>query len=115
MAAKPSHLYRLLLLLFASGLGCAAAPDPAAERLEHPSKREALDANLLATAALVGGDHERSRRAFIEAGIIMGSFPSPQPGAIIGAEGSKIYLGDPYECAMNSLYTAILLIEAGDE
>ncbi len=86
-----------------------------AARLEAPSKREALDENLLATAALVGGDLETARKTFIDAGIIMGSFPSSQPGAIIGSEGSKYYLGDPYEGAMNSIYTAVVLLATGDE
>lgn len=87
-----------------------------ARRLEESdTKRRALDSDLLATAALVGGDLERARHAFIEAGRIQGSFPSEQPGAIIGSEGSKIWLGDPYEKAMNSLYTAFALLAAADE
>ncbi len=114
------------------GAGCASPVDTRAERvylsgddrgaieeyaarLEEPSKREALDANLLATAALVGGDLRRAREAFIDAGRIMGSFPSAQTGALVGAEGSKIYLGDPYEAAMNSLYNALVLLATGDE
>jgi len=85
-------------------------------RLEQSdTKRRALDSNLLATAALVGGDLDRARRAFIDAGRIQGSFPSEQVGAIIGSEGSKIWLGDPYEKAMNSLYTAFALLAGADE
>ena len=122
----------LLLGVLAGGAGCIRAVDTTperkfllgddrgaiegfAERLVEPSKREALDANLLGTAAWVGGDWATARRAFIDAGMIMGSFPSEQTGAIIGAEGSKIYLGDPYEGAMNSLYTALALLATGDE
>lgn len=129
---RPGPFRVLIAGLALVAAGCATVVDTTAERrflagdergaieaystrLEEPSKREALDANLLATAAMVGGDHETARRAFIDAGRIMGSFPSAQTGAIVGAEGSKIYLGDPYEAAMNSLYTAMLLIEAGDE
>ncbi|MFQ5653254.1 MAG: hypothetical protein ACE5GW_00810, partial [Planctomycetota bacterium] len=78
----------------------------------------ALNSNLLGTAAMVAGDYRMARRALVEAGQIMGSFPANdarQIGALIGEESTKIYLGDPYEAAMNSLYTALVFLARGDE
>ncbi|MGA1489147.1 MAG: hypothetical protein ACO4B3_09100 [Planctomycetota bacterium] len=127
--ARPRALLRLLPVLLL--LGCGPVVDPDGERLflsgdergameafrrrlEEPSRREALDRNLLGTAALCGGDLATARRELIDAGRIMGSFPAPQRMAMVGSEGSKLYLGDPYEGGMNALYTAYACLAEGD-
>ncbi|MEE8142825.1 MAG: hypothetical protein V3T77_06975 [Planctomycetota bacterium] len=88
------------------------------DRAQEAVGNYALEESLLGTAALTAGDYRTAREALIEAGRVMGSFPGNSPkqvGALIGRESNKVYLGDPYEVAMNSLYSALLLLAKGDE
>ncbi|MFN0059373.1 MAG: hypothetical protein ACKVX7_13035 [Planctomycetota bacterium] len=115
-------------------LGCAAR-SRAAERaflagdddtaIDEFQKRRAvartdyaLECSLLGSAALNAGDYRTSLDALVDAGRVMGSFPGNTPSqvaALIGRESLKIFRGDPYEAVMNSIYTALLCLERGDE
>lgn len=77
----------------------------------------ALALNQYATAELVLGNHRDARRAFVDAGRIMGNFDGSTLetlGAVIGQEESKRWKGDPYEVAMNSFYAALLYYMRGE-
>lgn len=94
-----------------------AALEAFAARAAETDADYALEESLYGTASLVAGDYRTARRALVDAGRIMGSFPETggrELAAIIGLESTKLYLGDPYEAAMNALYTAFIFLERGD-
>lgn len=77
----------------------------------------ALALNEHATAEMTLGNYRGARRAFVDAGRIMGYFDGSSLetfGAVIGQEGSKRWKGDPYEVAMNSFYAALLYYMRGE-
>jgi len=124
---------RLAATLFLAALGsaCASLPDPVerfyrgdyegaaagfAERAHAVDRSFALHQNDYATAALCAGDLRDARRAFLEAGQVMGNFDGSatrELAALIGSESLKVWKGDPYEKAMNSFYAGLLFFRDG--
>lgn len=77
----------------------------------------ALALNEYATAEMTLGNYHGARRAFVDAGRVMGNFDGTSIetfGAVVGQEGSKRWKGDPYEVAMNSFYAALLYYMRGE-
>src|SRR5690606_39214293 len=77
----------------------------------------ALLLNGLAQVDLLEGDLPSARRRFAEAGRIMGNWQTSGGevfGAIVGAESSKTWKGDPHEKAMNAFYLGLLDWWAGE-
>lgn len=94
-----------------------AAIEAFTARTELATTDVALQENLRGTAALVGGDYRTAKESLLFAGQVMGSFPESSAGqiaAIIGSESNKMYLGDPYEVAMNALYLGLTFLRHGD-
>lgn len=117
----------LLALVAACATGCQApgslaaarayyAGDPAGAQqqleaqLASDEEGRALYLNELGVLALERRDLPEAQRLFEEAFHRMGAFDSDgldATGAILGAEGSKEWRGDPYERAMNSWYLGL--------
>jgi len=80
-------------------------------------ENRAILLNVQGQCDLALGDADKARRAFAEAGQIMGTWAASSgevTGAIIGSESSKIYKGDPYEKAMNAFYLAYCYLLKGE-
>ncbi|MGQ0613633.1 MAG: hypothetical protein ACT4PV_07855 [Planctomycetaceae bacterium] len=78
---------------------------------------EALWRSEAGTAALCAGDEEAAFRALHAASAIMGTLESTSTEnarAILGAEATKTWRGDPHERCMNALYKGILYWRRGD-
>src|SRR5690606_38466151 len=122
-------------LAFVLGAGCASSvpPVPMAafvsgdfatvrafydeELGDGDTNSRALLLNGLAQVDLLEGDLPSARRRFAEAGRIMGNWQTSGGevfGAIVGAESSKTWKGDPHEKAMNAFYLGLLDWWAGE-
>ena len=89
----------------------------AKEADEGDFENRALLLNVRGQCELALGDADAARRAFEEAGQIMGTWSasgSEVTAAVIGSESSKIYKGDPYEKAMNAFYLAYCYLLKGE-
>ncbi len=78
----------------------------------------ALFLNGLAQMELLQGELPRARRHFRQAGQIMGNWrtsSSEVVSAIVGAESSKTWKGDPHEKFMNAFYNGLLYWIAGEQ
>lgn len=82
------------------------------EQIRHGDVQStALFLNGLAQIELLEGELERAQRHFLQAGQIMGNWSTPSSeviAAIIGAESSKTWKGDPHEKFMNAFYSGLL-------
>jgi hypothetical protein len=77
----------------------------------------ALFLNGLAQVELYSGEPEPARRHFEQAARIMGNWSTggtEVTAAIVGAESSKTWQGDPHEKAMNAFYGGLLYWWAGE-
>lgn len=95
---------------FAAG-DVAAVAQEMRDQIEHGDvENRALALNILAQCEQMSGEQEAAWRHFAEAGRIMGNWQTTggeEFSAVVGAEGSKTYKGDPYERAMNAFYLAL--------
>lgn len=81
------------------------------------AENRALALNVLGECQLLQGDLEGAAASFDEAGRIMGNWSvsgSEEFAAIVGAEGSSNYRGDPYEKAMNAFYLGMTYLWRGE-
>ncbi len=113
----------LLLLAAACSHRPPEAPAPEPSRLEaqraladEPGKDQTLEVVRLASLALAEGDLATAEAALRRAVPPMQDFRADgELKALLGAERSKEWKGDPYEKMMAFLYLAVLLLEEGDE
>lgn len=93
----------------------AAAEEAYRTMIEREPNSRALYLLLLGTVELDRGDVAEARERFIEATRIMESFKaSGEFEAVVGAESSKEYKGDPYERMMAWWYLGLLDFMLGD-
>jgi len=95
----------------------AAAEQLLLDRSARDPDARALFANELGILALDRRDLDAAYQRFLEADRIMNAFAATDAkeiGAIVGAESSKVWRGDPYEKAMNSYYLGIVSLLRGD-
>jgi tetratricopeptide (TPR) repeat protein len=127
------RLARALVAALPAAAGCAAPGTEAAgrayysarpeaaerlllDRLERDADARALCLDELGVLALDRRDLELAGRRFLEADRIMNAFAATdakEVGAIVGAESSKIWRGEPYEKSMNSYYLGIVNLLRG--
>ena len=87
------------------------------EAAEGDFENRAILLNVQGQCELALGDADKARRAFEEAGQIMGTWATSGgevTAAIVGSESSKIYKGDPYEKAMNAFYLSYCYLLKGE-
>jgi len=89
------------------------------EAAQLGNKDAALWYNNLGSIYITKGDYDKALDSLLRAHYIMNdvaAFKEFEHRAVrlTGAESSKAYKGDPYEKAMNSLYTGLLLYNIGD-
>jgi len=89
----------------------------AAGKAGIPPENEALWRCQIGTVALCLGDEANAFRALHAASAVMGtleSTPAESARAILGAEATKTWKGDPHERCMNALYKGLLYWRRGD-
>ncbi len=79
----------------------------------------ALWNNQLGSIYLTQGDYEKALDSFLKAHYLMNNVAAfkeleRSAVALTGSEDTKAYKGDPYEKAINSFYTGLLLYNKGD-
>jgi len=87
------------------------------EAADRRDRNVALYLNDLGTAAMLAGESDEAKNAFLAAGRVMGTFETSrgeEVSAVLLAEGTKTYRGDPYEKAMNSFYGGLLFYRDGE-
>jgi tetratricopeptide (TPR) repeat protein len=87
------------------------------EAADREERNRALHLNDLGTAAMLAGETEEAKAAFLHAGRIMGTFETgtgEELKTVLLAESEKTYRGDPYEKGMNSFYAGLLFYREGE-
>ncbi|MCA8969519.1 MAG: tetratricopeptide repeat protein [Planctomycetes bacterium] len=87
------------------------------ERLDSSDGDWVLMANELATTLDAKGDVDGAWRLFYDAGRAMETWDASigeRVGTVVGREDTREYRGEPYERALNSIYTGILAFERGE-
>ncbi len=87
------------------------------ERLETSDGDWALFANELATTLEARGEVDEAWRLFFDAGRLMENWDASfgdRVAAVAGREDSREYRGEPYERALNSIYTGLLSFARGE-
>lgn len=101
---------------FAAG-DYAEARALAEARLVEPGPDTTLDLNLAGSAALAQGDVRAAHRHFVEAFTDLEDLSSTAgetAGAMVGADASKRWKGDPHERCMNAYYAGVTYWLLGD-